>query len=81
MFENLNENVIYRIYEDKKLDKDCNSPHKEKDFFDICLDGAKKLSKNDEALEQLNDVFLDIEHTDEAEKFRFKKKFEIYRQA
>jgi len=56
MFENLNEEIVYRVYENKKLDKDCNSPYEGKDFFDILLDGAEKLAKNHDALEHLNEM-------------------------
>ena len=57
MFENLNQENVYRIYENKVLDKDCNSPLDERDFFEICLEGAEKLAENRDSLEQLHRVF------------------------
>ena len=58
MFENLNEDNIYHIYENKKVAKDYNTPVGEKDFFEICVEGAKRISENPEAKEQLRRVVM-----------------------
>ena len=59
MFENLSEENISRIYEKKNLEKDSNNPKGDKDIFEICVGGAKKIAQDEEKKNQLRNVIID----------------------